>query len=304
MNILVTGATGFLGSVLCAKLEERGDSIVRLNSQNCDLTQPHCLNAFNDRVYEEIYHLAAWTQAGDFCLFHPGEQWVINQQINTNMLAWWQSNQPQAKMNCIGTSCAYAPDVKLVEDNYLVGTPIESLFTYAMTKRMLYVGLLALHKQYGLRYLCLVPSTLYGSGYHTDGRQMHFVFDLIRKILRGKLYGERVILWGNGYQRREVVFVSDFVDTMLELSDRENDLINIGSGQEFTIRRFASIIAKHVGFDAETIEYDTSRYVGAKSKCLDIERLRGILRGRSVTSLEDGLSMTIEWFLADHARLG
>merc|ERR1712070_293364 len=96
------------------------------------------------------------------------------------------------------------------EENYLTGTPISSLFTYAMTKRMLYAGLLALNKQYSLNYLCLVPSTLYGAGYHTDGRQMHFIFDLIRKIIRGKLYNEPVILWGDGTQSRELVFVEDF----------------------------------------------------------------------------------------------
>src|SRR5205807_10412342 len=168
VDILVTGATGFLGTAFCSCLEADGHSVVRLNSKNCNLTEPHSLDCYNGRPYDQVYHLAAWTRAGDFCLYHPGEQWVVNQQINTHVLAWWQRHQPQAKMICIGTSCAYAPDQDLVEENYLVGTPIESLFTYAMTKRMLYIGLLALRKQYGLKYLCLVPSTLYGPGYHTE----------------------------------------------------------------------------------------------------------------------------------------
>jgi len=173
MNILITGATGFLGSTLCDRLERDGHTLVRLGSRNCDLTQPDSLDRFNDLRYDQIFHLAAWTQAGDFCLRHPGEQWIINQQINTNVLAWWQRHQPQAKLIAMGTSCAYAPELELVEENYLTGLPIDSLFTYAMTKRMLYAGMLALHKQFGLSYLCLVPSTLYGPGYHTDGRQMH-----------------------------------------------------------------------------------------------------------------------------------
>ena len=134
------------------------------------------------------------------------------------MLAWWQDRQPQAKLICIGTSCAYCPGTELAEENYLDGLPIDSLFTYAMTKRMLYVGLLALQKQFGLKYLCLVPSTLYGPGYHTDGRQMHFIFDLIRKILRGKMHGEPVVLWGDGHQTRELVYVEDFVSLALRLA--------------------------------------------------------------------------------------
>ena len=86
MNILVTGATGFLGRALCDTLDSRGHDVVRLGSKKCDLRMPDALRSFNDRKYDEIFHLAAWTQAGDFCLHHPGEQWIINQQINTNIL--------------------------------------------------------------------------------------------------------------------------------------------------------------------------------------------------------------------------
>jgi GDP-L-fucose synthase len=273
-------------------------------SKNCDLTQQASLNQYNACSYDYIYHLAAWTQAGDFCLYHPGEQWMINQQINTNVLTWWQKHQPQAKLICIGTSCAYDPGVALVEENYLVGTPIDSLFTYAMTKRMLYAGLLALHKQFGLTYLYLVPSTLYGPGYHTDGRQMHFIFDLIRKILRGKLYGDSVILWGHGYQQRELVFVDDFVHTMLQLTATcDDDIINIGAGEEYSIRRFAELICAHVGYDFNTIQFDTTRYVGAESKCLKVSKLRTLLPELTLTPLDVGLAKTIAWFWSEREKL-
>jgi GDP-L-fucose synthase len=297
MEILVTGATGFLGTALCKQLEAAGHSPVRLNSKNCDLTRAESLMAFNDRAYDQIYHLAAWTQAGDFCLHHPGEQWIVNQQINTNVLAWWQKRQPQAKLICMGTSCAYAPDQELVEENYLVGTPIESLFTYAMTKRMLYVGLLALQKQYGLKYLCSVPSTLYGPGYHTDGRQMHFIFDLIRKIMRGKLFGEPVTLWGDGYQKRELVYIDDFVRILLELAEKQdNDLINIGAGNEFTIRYFAQLVCDIVAYDFNAIQFDTAQYVGAKSKCLDIKKIHKIYPIPQFIPIDIGIANTIDWF--------
>lgn len=297
MKILVTGATGFLGTALCRHLAAAGHHAVQSNSKNCNLTDPNSLHRFSDDRYDRIYHLAAWTQAGDFCLYHPGEQWIINQQINTNVLTWWQSSQPQAKLIAIGTSCAYAPDADLVESNYLVGMPIDSLFTYAMTKRMLYAGLLALQKQYGLKYLCVVPSTLYGPGYHTDGRQMHFVFDLIRKILRGKLYEEPVVLWGDGHQRRELVFVDDFVRALLRLSDTvENDLVNIGAGEEFSIREFARRICGIAGYELSKIQFDTSQYVGARSKCLNIEKFHKLAPGFKMTDLETGLRQTIQWF--------
>jgi GDP-L-fucose synthase len=297
MEILITGATGFLGTALSAYLETLGHRVVRLGSRKCDLRRPDSLHQFDDCNYDQIYHLAAWTQAGDFCLHHPGEQWVFNQQINTNVLSWWQERQPQAKLIAMGTSCAYACNREHVEDNYLEGQPIDSLFTYAMTKRMLYVGLRALHQQYGLRYLCLVPSTLYGPGYHTDGRQMHFIFDLIRKILRARRDGTSPVLWGDGHQRRELVYIDDFVKAAGELAETvDNELINIGAGEEFSIRAFAGLICDKVGYDFERIQFDTTKYVGAKSKCLSVTKLRGYMPDRAKTPLNQGLARTIEWF--------
>jgi|GEM_PF-202501 len=304
MQILVTGASGFLGTGLCAALESAGHEVVRLNSTNCDLTQPDSLAPYNDRRYDQIYHLAAWTQAGDFCLRHPGQQWIVNQQINTSVLAWWRQFQPQAKLIAMGTSCAYAPDRELVEENYLEGQPIDSLFTYAMTKRMLYVGLLALRRQFGLRYLCLVPSTLYGPGYHTDGRQMHFVFDLVRKIISGKLSGAPVVLWGDGYQRRELVWRDDFVQIAVRLaSSVDNELVNVGAGEEFTIREFARRICERVGYPFEKIAFDAGRYVGARTKCLATAKLRSLLPDLRLTPLAEGLDRTIDWFWSERDRL-
>jgi GDP-L-fucose synthase len=303
MEILVTGATGFLGTRLCAHVESRGHRVERLNSRNGDLTLPNSLEPYSKTRYDQIYHLAAWTQAGDFCLRHPGQQWVINQQINTNVLSWWQRRQPQAKLIAMGTSCAYPPDRELVEEDYLEGQPIDSLFTYAMTKRMLYVGLKALSRQYNLRYLCLVPSTLYGPGYHTDGRQMHFIFDLIRKILRAHRGGPPAVLWGDGYQRRELVYVDDFVNAAARLADSADDcLINIGAGEEFSIRDFAQIICDLTGFEFDRIQFDTTKYVGARSKCLSVANLRRHLPDWRLTSLREGLARTVRWF-EDNPRL-
>lgn len=301
MDVLVTGSSGFLGTALCAYLEHQGCTVTRLNSRNGDLRDMANLRRFTD-TYEVVFHLAAWTQAGDFCLTHPGEQWVINQQINTNTLAWWAQYQPQAKLVFMGTSCAYDPDSHLREDEYMRGEPIESLYTYAMTKRMLYQGARALHQQFGLRYLCAVPSTLYGPGYHLDGRQMHFIFDLIRKIVRGKEFGEPVVLWGDGFQRRELVFVDDFARVLWELTGRvDNDIFNIGAGEDHTIRAFADKICTLVGYPSTRIEYDTERYVGARSKRLDVSKVRVAVPDLGLTSLEDGLRRTVEWFYESEA---
>lgn len=297
MNILVTGSSGFLGTNLCSYLDNLGHHLTRLNSRNCDLCDAKSLYAYNEQEYDVIFHLAAWTQAGDFCLRHPGEQWVINQQINTNALAWWAQHQPSAKLVFMGTSCAYAPGSQLHESEYMAGEPIDSLYTYAMTKRMLYQGARALSRQYGLRYLCVVPSTLYGPGYHTDGRQMHFIFDLIRKIIRGKEFGEPVVLWGDGHQKREVVLVNDFARILWDLTLKfDNDIFNVGAGEEFSIRTFAEKICAVVGYKPSDVKYDASRYVGAESKCLNVSKTSAALPDYQLAALEDGLKMTVEWF--------
>jgi GDP-L-fucose synthase len=298
MKVFVTGATGFLGTALCRALSLRGDEVVGVGSKECDLRKGDSLHGFNGQAYERIYHLAAWTQAGDFCLGHPGEQWIMNQLINSHVLQWWQEEQPQAKLIAIGTSCSYAPNTELVEENYLVGEPIESLYTYAMTKRMLYIGMRALGSQFGLRYLYVVPSTLYGTGYRMDGRQMHFIFDLIGKIVRGKRYNEPVVLWGDGWQQREVTHVDDFVGALVFLAEgRNNDLVNIGTGEQHTIRDFAQRICEKVGYDFSLVQFDTSRYVGARCKCLNIGKLKVLMPGYGTRELDGGLAQTIDWFM-------
>jgi GDP-L-fucose synthase len=120
---------------------------------------------------------------------------------------------------------------------------------------------------------------------------------LIRKILRGKFLNELVILWGDGSQKREVIHVQDFVRTLLALDGGcPHDLVNIGAGEEHSIREFAELICRLVDYDPGRIQYDTSRYVGAKSKCLNIDRLRQLIPDLNWTPLETGLRDVIRWF--------
>jgi GDP-L-fucose synthase len=274
MKVFVTGGSGFLGRHLIPKLKGMGYEVVAPNSKQCDLTRQDALSAYSTAEYDKIFHLAAWTQAGDFCLKYPGDQWIINQQINTNLLAWWHQSQSQAKLIAIGTSCAYPEDGPLVEERYMEGEPTPTLYTYAMTKRMLYQGMRALGTQYGLKWLCVVPSTLYGPGYETDGKQLHFIYDLICKIKNASQGGDPPVLWGDGYQRREVIHVDDFIVDLLKIDNQiSEELVNIGAGEELAIREFAKLIANLLGYDEENVVYDETKYTGARSKRLSNDKL-------------------------------
>jgi GDP-L-fucose synthase len=304
MKALITGGTGFLGTHLTKTLKKQGWDVVSLGSKEADLLDPNSLNSFNNTTFDRVFHLAAWTQAGDFCLKHPGEQWLMNQQLNTTVLNWWHKHQAQAKLISMGTSCAYEEGINLVEDRYLAGTPIKDLYCYAMTKRMLLIGQQTLNQQFGLEFLTVIPSTLYGPDYHLGKKQMHFIFDLAWKILSYKYFQKPVFLWGDGQQRRELVFIDDFIATMLELDKTvKNDIVNIGAGEDYTIHEFATTICDVINLDASCIQYDTSKYVGAKSKMLSNAKLDTLLPNRHKTSLKDGLNATLTWLEKEFVKM-
>lgn len=296
MNILITGGSGFLGRNLSSYLKKNNKNhIVSLSSKQADLRDSKSLNQFNNIKFDKIYHLAAWTQAGDFSLYYSGEQWIYNQQINANILSWWKNYQQQSKIISIGTSCSYEEGGSLEEENYLKGDPIKSLYAYGMCKRMLYVGQQNLAKQFGLKYLTVVPSTLYGPGYEIQNKIPHFIFDVIKKIILAKKNNLEVELWGDGFQKREIVHVNDFIEQMILLENFcENEIVNIGAGQEFEIRYFAKLICDIVNFDFNEIKFNENKYIGAKSKNLSVKKLRKILPDYKQISLKDGLKETIK----------
>lgn len=296
MKVLIFGGSGFLGRHLIRHLSRLGHEILAPTSRELDLTGIDLARWDPGTQFDRIYHLAAWTRAGDFCARRGGDQWIINQQINTNVLAFWARKQPQARLVAFGTSVSYPKEVPLTEENYMQGTPIDRYYAYAMSKRMLLAGLQSLHRQYGLEYNYIIPSTLYGPDYHLDGRPLHFIYDLIRKIIRGQRYGDPVVLWGDGHQKRELVYVEDFIRILDALVEKtRNDLFNVGAGEEHSIREFASIICEQVGFPAERIEYDTGGFVGARSKILCVDKARNVLGDYPVRPLRDGLCETIRW---------
>jgi GDP-L-fucose synthase len=296
MKILILGSTGFLGRHLKRALYQEGHEIWEASSKNCDLKSESSLNQFNSIDFDEIYHLAAWTQPGDFCSKHQAEQWIINQKINTNVLSFWSSRQKRATLIAMGSSCAYDPTLPLKEDFYLSGKPQDGYFAYAMTKRMLLSGLEACHRQFGLNYLYFIPSTLYGADYHVDpSRQKHFIFDLIDKIWRGYKYGDPVILFGNGEQKREVVYIDDFIKAIFALKTKKtNEHFNIGGKVEYTIKEFAKKICRIIGYAPEKIQFDVNQFVGSLSKNLSVEKCE-TLYPLIPTPLEEGLLKTIVW---------
>ena len=296
MKVLVTGATGFLGTHLVRKFKELGWDVHISNTKQASLSRIDNLWCFNDIKFDYIFHLAAVTKAGDYCLKYPGTQWLENQTINTNALWYWQRWQPQAKMICMGTSCSYSPGIHMKEENYLLGEPEESLYTYAMTKRMLLNGLTAIEKQHNLKWLYFIPSTLYGPDFELNDN--HFIFDFIRNCYNAKHKDEKFVVWGNGEQRRELIYIDDAIDAMINLLPYDNQVFNLGSGEDNTINEFATLVSDAYEYDSSLIEHDLTKYVGVKEKKIDTEKVIGHLNGQSFikTSLKNGIQKCVDYY--------
>lgn len=268
LKVLITGNRGFLGRHFTKSfLKKHPDAKVYVsNTDDNNLCDP-LGDITNGEKLDFIYHFAAWTKAGDFCLYHPADQWIKNQQINTNILNYWKEYQSQATMIAMGTSCAYDPDMPMTVENYCKGNVDPNLYSYAMTKRMIHTGVVAFNDQYKMNYQTWIPTMLCGPDF--DMEDSHFIFDLIRKIYNGKYHNDEVVLWGDGYQKREIMYVKDAIDLMLQDNNKNNMVYNLSTGQEHTIREYAQKICEVLDYDHNKIIYDTDKFVGVLSKRLE-----------------------------------
>ena len=286
MKILVTGATGFVGRHLVKRLKEENVEVTEINSINFD-----SMWSLEKNSYEYIIHLAVKTAAGGYCQKHPGEQWIINSSINTDVLAYWQQYQQRATLITFGSSCSYNNDVKKTEKNYMLGEPETGYEVYGNIKRNLLVGLRALKKEFNMDSRYLIPSVFYGPEYDLDDK--HFIFDLIRKIVNAKNGGDEVVLWGDGTQTRELIFIDDAIDIILQsMSPVAPKMFNLSSGKSYTLKTYAKTICDIVDYDYNLIKWDTKAFVGSKNKKL----VNTYLKGYKFTSLKKGLKKTIKYY--------
>ena len=285
MRILVTGSTGFVGKHLVKRLKAEEHEVIEINSTNFT-----SMWNLEKNSIDVIVHLAVKTEAGGYCQNHPGEQWIINNSINADMLAYWADNQQRAHMVTFGSSCGYNNDVIKSEENYLKGEPETGYQVYGMVKRNLLVGLQALKQEFYMTYNYLIPSVFYGPNYNLNDK--HFIFDLIRKIVTAKELGYTVTLWGDGTQERELIYIDDAINLIMAcINNTESPTIfNLSSGHTYKLKEYAQVICDIVGYDSSKIVWDTNQFVGSPSKKLVNTHLKGF----EFTPLKEGLRKTIQ----------
>ena len=300
MRTLVTGGGGFLGSHLVERLEADGHDVVVARRADYDLTSMEdAERLFGDARAELVFHLAAEVGGIGANRANPGRYWYANLMMGAHVLEQARLHGTR-KLVVAGTICAYpkhAP-VPFREDDLWNGYPEETNAPYGVAKKALLVGAQAYREQYGLDAITLLPVNLYGPRDNFDLETSHVIPALIRKMVEAGEDGrDEIVLWGDGTPTREFLYVDDCVEALALAADRYDgpEPVNVGTGEEISIRDLAALVAEHTGFTGE-IRWDTTRPNGQPRRRLDTSRAERLFGFRAKVPLPDGIERTVAWY--------
>jgi len=293
---LVTGGSGFLGSHLVERLRAEGHEVIAPRRAEYDLERPdEAARLFADTRPEVVYHLAALAGGIGANQAQPGRFWYANLLMGAYVLEQSRLSGVR-KLVMLGTICEYPKHtpVPFHEDALWDGYPEETNAPYGIAKKAHLVGGQAYREQYGLDVVHLLPVNLYGPRDNFDLQTSHVIPALIRKLTAG----DRVVtLWGDGSPTREFLYVEDAAEGIALAGAAYDDPepVNLGSGQEISIRDLAELIAELTGFDGELV-WDTAQPNGQPRRRLDVTRARERFGFVSRTTLREGLERTLAWY--------
>ncbi len=300
-KIYVAGHRGLVGSAILRKLQHEGfANIIVRKSSELDLTDQAAVREFFVAEQPAYVFLAAAKVGGILANdTYPADFIRENLQVEVNGIDAAYKAGVQ-KLLFLGSSCIYpkfAPQ-PMSEDCLLTGALEPTNEWYAIAKIAGIKMCQAYRRQYGFNAISLMPTNLYGPGDNFHLENAHVLPALIRKFHEAKIQGQsEVDVWGTGTPRREFLHVDDLADASLFLMqhyDRE-EIVNVGVGEDITIRELAELVRDTVGYKGDII-FDTSKPDGTPRKLLDVSRLNG-LGWRSKIPLGEGIKTTYEWFL-------
>ena len=301
-RIVITGGAGFLGSFVIEKLKARGfGNLIVPRRREYDLThEADAERLYRDAKPDVVLHLAAEVGGIGANRDNPGRFFFANMAMGLHLIETARKVGGLKKFVQVGTICAYPKftPVPFKEEDLWNGYPEETNAPYGVAKKALLVMLQGYRQQYGLNGIYLLPVNLYGPRDNFDLQTSHVIPALIRKFVEAQERGDKQITaWGTGSASREFLYVEDcaggLVQSMLEYDSPEP--MNLGSGREITIRDLTHLIAKLTGFTGEVV-WDTSKPDGQPRRCLDVSRAKQSIGFTAQTSLEEGLTKTIEWY--------
>ncbi len=299
-KIYVAGHRGLVGSALVRELQRAGyTNIITRTRDEVDLTNADAVTAFFASERPEYVFLAAAKVGGILANdTYPADFIYENLAIETNVIHAAHT-QSVRKLLFLGSSCIYpkhAPQ-PISEDSLLTG-PLEATNApYAIAKIAGITLCQSYHRQYGDRFISVMPTNLYGPGDNFDHQTSHVLPALLRRFHEATQRSDSTVtVWGSGNPRREFLHVDDLAAACLFLMDSytEPDIVNVGTGEDVTIKELAEFIREIVGFPGE-IMWDTSKPDGTPRKLLDVTKLHQ-LGWHHTIPLREGLRSTFEWY--------
>ena len=308
-RVTVTGGGGFLGTYVVQKLQQAGCQHVFVpRSRDYNLVELMGVDQlYRDSQPDIVIHLAAQVGGIGANRDNPGKFFYDNLLMGAQMMEVGR-RMALEKFVAIGTICAYpkfAP-IPFKEEDLWNGYPEETNAPYGLAKKMMLVQSQAYRQQYGFNSIVLFPVNLYGPHDNFDLETSHVIPALIRKCVEANKRGDNTItLWGTGAPTREFLYVKDAADGILLATERYNssEPVNLGSGEEISIKELAALITKLTGFHGKIV-WDSAMPDGQPRRCLDLTRAEKELGFQARVSLEDGLRQTIEWYITKkHPKL-
>ncbi|NGZ96472.1 MAG: GDP-fucose synthetase [Nitrospira sp. WS110] len=300
-RVVVTGGAGFLGSFVVEQLRAKGcRHVVVPRSKDYDLVQMEAVKQlYSDAKPDIVIHLAARVGGIGANQANPGRFFYDNLMMGAQLIEVGRQ-QGLKKFIATGTICAYpkfAP-IPFKEDDIWNGYPEETNAPYGLAKKMMLAQSQAYRDQYGFNSIVLFPVNLYGPRDNFDLETSHVIPALIRKCATAKEEGRASItLWGDGSPTREFLYVEDAAEGILLAAEQYDGSlpVNLGTGEEISIRDLAGLIASEVGFDGH-IQWDTTKPNGQPRRCLDVNRAKQLFGFQARHRLRDGLKKTVQWF--------
>jgi GDP-L-fucose synthase len=305
MKIIVAGSTGLVGSALTTVFESAGYEVIGINRSVLDLLDLATTKKFIKANRPSLVIDAAAKVGGIGANNSlPVEFLSDNIRIQSNLMEAAHAASVE-KFVFLGSSCIYPRNCpQPIKEEYLMTGPLEATNSaYAIAKIAGIELINSYRKEYGVKWISLMPTNLYGPRDNFDLEGSHVLPALIRRFVEAvENRSAKVVLWGSGSPKREFLHVNDLAQAVLITSEKYDSPmhLNIGSGSDLTIKDLAGKVAAAAGFSGE-IEWNTSKPDGTPQKVLDVSKIKALGWEPTIT-LEAGIATTIAWYKEASAR--
>jgi nucleoside-diphosphate-sugar epimerase len=291
-RVLLTGATGFVGSHLARALRSSSNYSLTIVPRAVDLVDRQAVRAAFAAIEPVDYIIHAADLGGDarWASTHAATQLLINAGMSLNLLDAWRDFHRQARLVGLSSLWAYpASAIEVREERYWDGRMLEVTEHYGLSKKLLGTGIQAMQKEHGMRGTMLVLGNVYGPG----DRSSRVVPSLIHRMLARP---KTLEVWGDGTETRDFVYIDDQVEGILRHLDYDGDLLNVTTGKQASIREVVSILTRITNFKGE-VSYSKANNIPTTSRHVCVDKataISGWPGNYSCRTLEDGLERTVE----------